>query len=47
MKLKLVSSRPSERVYGSERFIGLTRNVELKSPIKFVATKKAAGDVVI
>jgi hypothetical protein len=45
--LKLVASRPPERIYGSERFIGLTRNVGLESPSKFVPTIKRDGDVVL
>lgn len=38
-----------ERIYGSRRFLALTRNLELAAdaPTKFVATVKAAGDVVI
>jgi hypothetical protein len=45
--LKLVASRPPERIYGSQRFIGLTRNVGLESPSKFVPTLKGPLDVII
>jgi hypothetical protein len=41
--LKLVASRPPERIYGSDRFIGLTRNVGLESPSKFVPLEKPVG----
>lgn len=46
-KLKLVASREPEKVFGSAKFIGLTRKVGLKSPTKFVPTVKAEGDIVI
>jgi hypothetical protein len=46
-KLKLVASRPSEKTYGSPRFIGIGRNTELESPTRFVATVKRDGDVII
>jgi hypothetical protein len=45
--LKLVISRPSEKLFGSQRFIDLTRNTSLVSPTKFEPTVKASGDVVI
>jgi hypothetical protein len=45
--LKLVSSRPPEKLFGSQRFINLTRNTSLVSPTKFEPTIKASGDVVI
>lgn len=45
--LKLAYTRPTEHIYGSDSFIGLTRKVGLESPTKFVATVKADGDVVI
>lgn len=47
--LKLVSSRPSEKVFGSPEFIARGRNVELakKPPTKFVPTVKGPGDVTI
>lgn len=36
-----------ERIYGSARFLSLTRRTDLASPRKFVPTVKAAGDIVI
>jgi hypothetical protein len=45
--LKLVSSRPPERVFGTPEFIGLTRKVGLASPSRFEPTVKGIDDVVI
>jgi hypothetical protein len=46
-RLRIVSDEPTERVFGSARFIGMTRNTALKPPAKFQATVKGEGDVVI
>lgn len=35
------------RIFGSKRFLSLTRNPALEAPTKFTPTKKEAGDVVI
>lgn len=45
--LKLAYERPPERVFGSEKFIGLTRKVGLASPLRFEPTVKGEFDVVI
>ena len=45
--LKLAYERPPEKVFGSAKFIGLTRKVGLKSPTRFEPTVKEIGDVVI
>jgi hypothetical protein len=46
-RLKLVASRPPEKVFGSPGFISIGRNVKLASPERFEPTIKEAGDVVI
>jgi hypothetical protein len=43
-KLKLVASRPSEKTYGSPRFIGIGRNTELESPTRFERSKPVKDD---
>lgn len=45
--LKLAYERPPEKVFGSAKFIGLTRKVGLKSPTKFIPTTKQPGDIVL
>ncbi len=46
--LELVcDDRPANKVRGSLRFIRLTRNPGLKSPARFQATVKRAGDIII
>jgi hypothetical protein len=45
--LKLAYERPPEHVFGSDRFISLTRNRGLVSPTKFVPTVKGENDVII
>jgi hypothetical protein len=37
----------TERTFGSYRFIRLTRNPERPSPVRFEATAKGDGDIVI
>lgn len=45
--LKLVSSRPPERIYGSPEFIARGRNPGLEPPARFEPTTKGENDVVI
>jgi hypothetical protein len=44
-KLRVVDD--TERTFGSYRFIRLTRNPERPSPVRFEATAKGDGDIVI
>jgi hypothetical protein len=45
--LRIVHEGESERVYGSKRFLSLTRKPDLPSPRRFEPTTKGEGDVVI
>lgn len=42
-----VVAEQTERVFGSAKFIGLTRKVGLQSPSKFQPTTKNQGDIII
>jgi hypothetical protein len=44
-KLRVVDD--TERTFGSYRFIRLTRNPGLVPPVRFEATAKGDGDIVI
>lgn len=44
-KLRVVDD--TERTFGSYRFIRLTRNPAMPSPVRFEATAKGEGDIVI
>ena len=44
-KLRVVI--PTERTFGSYRFIRLTRNPGLVSPVRFEATVKREGDLIL
>lgn len=46
-KPRIVHEGETEKVFGSPKFIGLTRKLGLASPRRFEATKKEPGDVVI
>lgn len=46
-KLRLVREEETERVFGSQSFLRLTRNPGLRSPVRFEPTTKAPDDVVI
>ena len=36
-----------ERIFGSQRFIAMTRNPALQSPVRFKPTEKKEGDITI
>ena len=36
-----------DRIFGSQRFIAMTRNPALQSPVRFVPTEKREGDIVL
>jgi hypothetical protein len=46
-RLRIVRDNETEKVFGSPRFVGLTRKPGLPSPHRFEPTVKRAGDVVI
>jgi hypothetical protein len=46
-RLRIVTEEDTERVFGSHRFIGLTRRPNMPGPERFVATVKGPDDVVI
>lgn len=39
--------KKADRLFGSPRFIGLTRNTGLRQPERFEPTHKQPGDIII
>lgn len=46
-KLRIVTDSPTERIFGSARFIRMVRNPALQADWPFEPTRKGENDVVI